>query len=146
MYQLRLWSTRHARALERLYNFINPAILICLRAMTGIFGYRLDKPITAIERTLKGFFFDCRMCGTCVLSKTGMSCPMNCPKTMGNGPCGGVRAGGMCEVKPDMCCVWVEAWQGAARMKSGDEIKQAQFLLDHRKKGRSSWLRAARHE
>lgn len=144
MYQVRLWSTRHARAMERLYNIINPAVLVFLRATDRIAGHRLDRPITAIERVMKGFLFDCRMCGNCVLSKTGMSCPMNCPKTMRNGPCGGVRADGMCEVKPDMRCVWLEAWQGASGMKFGEDIKQAEFLLDHRDRGRSSWLRAAR--
>nr|WP_245947992.1 methylenetetrahydrofolate reductase C-terminal domain-containing protein [Halomonas montanilacus] len=29
------------------------------------------------------------MCGQCILSSTGMSCPMNCPKSLRNGPCGG---------------------------------------------------------
>ena len=48
----------------------------------------------------RALLFDCRMCGQCVLSSTGMSCPMNCPKTLRNGPCGGVRADGNCEVKP----------------------------------------------
>ena len=57
------------------------------------------------ERLIKGFLFDCRMCGQCVLSSTGMSCPMNCPKNLRNGPCGGVRDGGFCEVKPQMRCV-----------------------------------------
>ena len=45
--------------------------------------------------------FDCRMCGQCVLRKTGMACPTNCGKAMRNGPCGGVRADGGCEVDPD---------------------------------------------
>ncbi len=146
MYQVRLWSTRHSRSMERLYEIMNPAVLLFLRCMTRILGRRLDRPVTAIERTMKGFLFDCQMCGDCVLSKTGMSCPMNCPKTMRNGPCGGVRANGMCEVKPDMRCVWVEAWAGAKDMTSGGDIKQVQFLLDYRDKGKSSWLKVARDE
>jgi methylenetetrahydrofolate reductase (NADPH) len=32
-----------------------------------------------------------------------------CPKTMLNGPCGGVDAHGGCEVTPDKLCVWYEA-------------------------------------
>ncbi len=43
-------------------------------------------PSAGIERAVKGLLFDCRMCGQCVLSSTGMSCPMNCPKTLRNGP------------------------------------------------------------
>ena len=50
------------------------------------------------------------MCGQCVLHDTGMTCPMTCPKTLRNGPCGGVREDGHCEVKPEMRCVWVKAY------------------------------------
>ncbi len=53
------------------------------------------------------------MCGQCVLHDTGMTCPMTCPKTLRNGPCGGVREDGHCEVKPEMRCVWVKAEERA---------------------------------
>lgn len=145
MYQVRLWSRRHARFMERLYNVVDPIILSTLRIVTKVFGRSLDRPITAGEAAVKGFLFDCQMCGDCALSRTGMSCPMNCPKTIRNGPCGGVRDNGMCEVKPDMRCVWVEAWAGAALMKNGDVIKDAQFAIDHRCVGTSTWLRLARN-
>jgi len=144
MYKIRLWSVKHSRFMEGLYNAVNPSILLSLRALTKIFGTRLDRPITAIEAGLKGVLFDCQMCGDCALSKTGMSCPMNCPKTIRNGPCGGVRANGMCEVKADMRCVWVAAWDGAARMKDGDAIKNIEFAVDNRTKGTSTWLKLAR--
>ena len=48
-----------------------------------------------------------------------MSCPMNCPKNLRNGPCGGVRENGHCEVKPEMKCVWVQAWEGAEPYAQG---------------------------
>jgi hypothetical protein len=87
------------------------------------------------------------MCGQCVLSSTGMSCPMNCPKTLRNGPCGGVRDGGFCEVKPAMRCVWVEAWEGASRMKDGMErIRVVQPPVNRELEGSSSWLRVAREK
>ena len=74
-----------------------------------------------------------------------MSCPMNCPKSLRNGPCGGVRANGHCEVDPQMICVWVEAVAGSRRMRAGDAaIEVVQFALDQRRQGRSSWLAAAR--
>ena len=74
-----------------------------------------------------------------------MSCPMNCPKTLRNGPCGGVRADGHCEVKPEMRCVWVEAYEGSQRMAEGKQaFKIVQFALDSRLKGKSSWLQMAR--
>lgn len=146
MYRVRLWSVHHSRFMEGLYNFINPGILLALRGVTKIFGTKLDKPITAMEAGLKGVLFDCQMCGDCALSRTGMSCPMNCPKTIRNGPCGGVRPNGMCEVKPEMRCVWVAAWDGASRMKKGDAIKDLEFAVDHRDKGKSTWLKLARAE
>jgi hypothetical protein len=85
------------------------------------------------------------MCGQCVLSSTGMSCSMDCPKNLRNGPCGGVRPNGHCEVKPEMKCVWVQGWQGAARMDDGlEKIRNVQHAVDYSIKGRSSWLRVVR--
>ncbi len=57
----------------------------------------------------QGPVFGCSMCGQCVLHSTGLTCPMTCPKQLRNGPCGGVRADGGCEVKPEMRCVWLKA-------------------------------------
>jgi len=71
---------------------------------------------------------------------------MNCPKTIRNGPCGGVRADGFCEVKPEMRCVWVEGYAGSQRMKGGNDIHIVQFAVDHRLKGRSSWLRVVQEK
>lgn len=146
MYRVRLWSVRHSRRMEWLYTTVNPLIVRLLRGVVKVFGHRLDKPITKAEALAKGFFFDCKMCGDCALSKTGMSCPMNCPKTIRNGPCGGVRDNGHCEVKPEMRCVWVAAWDGASRMRGGDAIKSANFAVDNRLKGQSTWLRLARDD
>lgn len=145
-YKVRLFAVRNSRFFEGLYNAVNPAIVGTLKVIDKVFGEKLDKPITAAEASLKGFLFDCQMCGDCALSKTGMSCPMNCPKTIRNGPCGGVRPNGMCEVKPDMKCVWVAGWEGASRMKNGDVIKDLEFAVDNRKKGTSTWLRLAREK
>jgi hypothetical protein len=103
--------------------------------------------VAGIERAVKGLLFDCRMCGQCVLSSTGMSCPMNCPKALRNGPCGGVRDDGNCEVKPDMKCVWVEAYRGAERIPGGiAAMSTVQVPVDQRQLGRSSWLRVVREK
>jgi hypothetical protein len=71
---------------------------------------------------------------------------MNCPKNLRNGPCGGVRADGNCEVKPEMKCVWVAAWEGAQRMSAGMVIVDRQQAVDHSLKGTSSWLRVVREK
>ena len=147
MYQVRLWSTRHARGLETLYQAFERA-LIALDPLWRRIGYaRLERPVAAAEHAHKGLLFDCQMCGQCALSDTGMSCPMNCPKTMRNGPCGGVRPDGSCEVKPSMRCVWVEAWEGSQRMRRGrDSIRAVRPAVDRRLAGTSSWLRVAREK
>ena len=69
--------------------------------------------LETVEHAVKGPVWDCRMCGQCVLHDTGLTCPMTCPKTLRNGPCGGVRADGHCEVEPEMRCVWVKAYARA---------------------------------
>jgi hypothetical protein len=144
VYAVRRWSVRHARFLESLYRVFG-GVLERLDPVWQWFGYsRIEKPVVAVERTVKGFLFDCRMCGRCVLSSTGMSCPMNCPKQLRNGPCGGDREGGYCEIKPDMRCVWVEAWEGAGRMRDGGAIDTVQLPVDQSLQGSSAWLRAAR--
>jgi Methylene-tetrahydrofolate reductase C terminal len=147
MYQVRLWSTRHARGLETFYQAFERA-LVALDPVLRRIGYaRLERPVAAAERALKGLLFDCQMCGQCALSDTGMSCPMNCPKSMRNGPCGGVRPDGFCEVKPSMRCVWVEAWDGSQRMRRGrDAIRTVRPAVDRRLAGTSSWLRVAREK
>lgn len=144
MYRVRRWSVRHARFLEHLYEVFE-GVLVRLDPLFGTLGYgRVEKPVAAVESLIKGFLFDCRMCGQCVLSSTGMSCPMNCPKSLRNGPCGGVRMDGGCEVLPDMRCVWVEAWEGSRRMQGGSAIRTVQVSIDHRLQGSSSWLRVVR--
>jgi hypothetical protein len=147
MYQVRLWSTRHARGLETLYQMFEQ-VLVALDPLWRRIGYqRLERPVAAVERAVKGLFFDCQMCGQCALSDAGMTCPMNCPKTMRNGPCGGVRADGFCEVKPTMRCVWVQAFEGSERMRRGaDAIRAVRPAVDRRLEGTSSWLRVAREK
>jgi len=143
----RHWSVRHAQGLETTYHLFERA-LIALDPLWRRVGYeRAERPVAAVERVVKGYLFDCRMCGQCVLSSTGMSCPMNCPKELRNGPCGGVRPDGRCEVDPQMRCVWVEAIAGSGRMREGSAaVHVVQFAVDRRLAGRSSWLAVAREK
>ena len=145
MRSVRQWSVRNARQLEWLYVHFERLLLV-LQPLWRKIGYaRLELPVRYVERGIKGFLFDCRMCGHCVLSSTGMSCPMNCPKELRNGPCGGVTMNGRCEVDPDMDCVWVEAWNGSSRMRGGSEMSRMQLPLCNSQRGTSSWLREVRH-
>jgi len=95
--------------------------------------------LTAVERAVKGPTFGCRMCGQCVLHSTGLTCPMNCPKELRNGPCGGVRPDGGCEVKPEMRCVWLKGWERAQRLPWTEEFNHLRPPVDNRLWGTSSW-------
>jgi hypothetical protein len=146
MYSVRRWASRHARFFEAAYKGFE-ALLVSLHPLFRRIGYaRMDRPVAAVEKLLKGFLFDTKMCGSCTLGATGMVCPMNCPKSMRNGPCGGVRSNGHCEVKPDMQCVWVDAFAGSLRMRDGNRIQGIQVMVDHRLQGSSSWMREVRRK
>lgn len=143
---IRHWSVRYARFFEAVYRGFEP-LFVALNPLWRVFGYgRVEKPMRWVERQVKGALFDCQMCGQCMLSSSGMSCPMNCPKQLRNGPCGGVRENGHCEVKPEMRCVWVEAWEGSQRMRQGVLIHTVQAPVDDRLRQSSSWLRVAEQQ
>ena len=104
-------------------------------------GSSVEGMVIHLERLSKGAIFDCRMCGQCVLHHTGMTCPMTCPKDLRNGPCGGVRLNGNCEILPDQPCVWVQAWERSQRMPIyGHQIVHIQPPLNHRLKNSSAWI------
>ena len=146
MYKIRQWSVTHSRKLEAFYRNLEP-LFMRLHPLYKAVGYgRLEKPMRVVEKAIKGLMFDCQMCGKCALGSTGMSCPMNCPKSIRNGPCGGVRLDGHCEVKPEMRCVWVEAWRGSQQMRDSQAIRRVEIPVDNLLKGSSSWLRVVREE
>jgi len=146
VYRVRQWSVSRSRILETFYRVFE-STLVKLHPFFDRLGYeRIEKPMRVVEKAVKGLMFDCQMCGKCALSSTGMSCPMNCPKSIRNGPCGGVRLDGHCEVKPEMRCVWVEAWRGSQQMRNSNAIRQVQLPVNHLYKGSSSWLRVVREK
>lgn len=147
MYRLRRWSAKHSNTLHYLYSGVENSLLKAAPLLEKIGYERLEKPFMAVEKATKGLLFDSQSCGQCTLGSTGMSCPMNCPKTIRNGPCGGVRPNGKCEVNPEMDCVWVVAWEGTKNMKQTEQaIQIIQPALDARKKGTSAWLREVRQK
>lgn len=144
MYKVRRWAVRHARLMETIYRAFEPFLTLLHPLWRSIGYHRVERPVRRVEQAVKGFLFDCRMCGQCSLGDTGMSCPMNCPKNIRNGPCGGVRADGTCEQEPGMACVWVEAWRGSQQMKGRQRIHLVQVPIDNRLRTSSSWLSVVR--
>ena len=140
MQALRQWSVRHASVLKRVYDACAQFAPHLNRPLQWAGLQRAEWIVLPLERAAKQLLFDCKMCGQCALSSTGMACPTNCAKQMRNGPCGGVRVYGGCEVDPAMRCVWIEAIDGLKRV---DQPQNKTFLepIDHRLWNRSSWLR-----
>jgi hypothetical protein len=82
-----------------------------------------------------GIFYErCRACGECILFETGGICPIvRCPKSMLNGPCGGV-VDGKCEVgdyKRD--CAWVLIYDRLKDLKMLDIFKKYKPPRDNSK-------------
>jgi len=100
----------------------------------------LDVVLRPVEIITKKPVFGCQMCGQCVLHSTGMVCPMNCPKNIRNGPCGGVMLDGSCEVYPEKRCVWTKAYGQSQRLFWPDEIHDLRPPVDWSLQGSSSWV------
>ncbi len=94
--------------------------------------------LAAIERAIKGPLFGCRMCGNCLLQETSLICPMECPKGLRNGPCGGSTSE-YCYVDPSRPCVWHKIYERS--FKYGREALLLEVLppLDWDKVGSDAW-------
>ncbi|OPZ86100.1 MAG: hypothetical protein BWY76_01104 [bacterium ADurb.Bin429] len=106
-------------------------------------GKQLHTCVVWAEYCGKHLIFGCRMCGQCKLHDLGMTCPMTCPKQLRNGPCGGVRANGHCEVKPEMECRWVRAIRRATHApwpRSWWRPRHINPAVDWRLQHTSSWI------
>lgn len=55
------------------------------------------------RRILKKILAGCSGCGQCRLHDTAFICTEKCPKKLANGPCGGVRQNGRCEISSAIC-------------------------------------------
>lgn len=148
-------GSRRERGLWRRFRTVlqdHPTFLVLTWRMAAAVLARLGGPFTRIgikrssrwvkpiEELVKKPLFDCQMCGQCILHSTGMTCPMTCPKQLRNGPCGGVRMNGTCEVNPDMECVWVQAVARAARTTYRDEIGRLNPPVDWQLHNAASWV------
>jgi len=149
------FGTRKEKGLWRRFRFFlqdHPSGLVLtwkaaeavLARMGGLFRRmglkRASRWVKPVEELVKKPLFDCQMCGQCILHSTGMTCPMTCPKQLRNGPCGGVRMNGHCEVKPEMDCVWVKAVARSAKTSYADEIGRLNPPVDWQLHKTASWV------
>ncbi len=116
------------------------------RVAQSLFGNRpravkaLEQVLIPLEEVIKKPVWGCQMCGQCILHDTGLTCPMGCPKNLRNGPCGGVRSDGSCEVDPAKPCVWALGYKRSQRLPWAEHFTQLNPPVDWTLKGSSSWI------
>ena len=82
----------------------------------------LDTMFIGVDRDV-GFYEErCRSCGTCLLGETGGICPVTrCSKGVLNGPCGGTREDGSCELADGIHCAWHDIYE---RLKAQGRLEK----------------------
>jgi methylenetetrahydrofolate reductase (NADPH) len=96
-----------------------------------------------IERGIKGPIWGCRMCGNCLLQETAFICPMECPKGLRNGPCGGSLPDS-CYVDKTRPCVWYAIFERSFKMDRQEMLLENLPPLDWEKVGAETWGDVAR--
>ena len=91
------------------------------------------------ELLIKGPVFGCRMCGNCLLQETAFICPMECPKGMRNGPCGGITPEKNCYVDESRKCVWYAIYKRALKIGKEETLLEILPPLDWNKVGTETW-------
>ena len=78
------------------------------------------------------------MCGNCLLQETAFICPMECPKGLRNGPCGGATPDS-CYVDTTRPCIWHRIYERAERMGRTGRLLEILPPLDWAQVGRDTW-------
>lgn len=97
-----------------------------------------NRALMAVERAFKGPVYGCRMCGNCLLQETAFVCPMECPKGLRNGPCGGSTPE-FCYVDETRPCVWYKIHERAFAMGREEKLLEVLPPLDWEKVGGETW-------
>jgi methylenetetrahydrofolate reductase (NADPH) len=96
------------------------------------------RALATIEITVKGPLFGCRMCGNCLLQETAFICPMECPKGLRNGPCGGSTPE-KCYVDETRPCIWYKIYERSFKMGREEMLLEVLPPLDWEKTGTETW-------
>jgi hypothetical protein len=98
------------------------------------------------ELFVKGPLFGCRMCGNCLLQETAFICPMECPKGMRNGPCGGTTPSKNCYIDESRRCIWYCIYKRAEQLGREEMLLEVLPPLDWEKVGTETWGEVAQEE
>jgi methylenetetrahydrofolate reductase (NADPH) len=96
------------------------------------------RALAKIEIMVKGPLFGCRMCGNCLLQETAFICPMECPKGLRNGPCGGSTPE-RCYVDETRPCIWYKIYERSFKMGREERLLEVLPPLDWEKTGTETW-------
>ncbi|HEX5836780.1 MAG TPA: methylenetetrahydrofolate reductase C-terminal domain-containing protein [Anaerolineales bacterium] len=97
-----------------------------------------DRALQVLEYSVKGPLFGCRMCGNCLLQETALICPMECPKGLRNGPCGGSTSE-TCYVDKTRPCIWYKIYERSFQFGREELLLEVLPPLDWEKVGQDSW-------
>jgi methylenetetrahydrofolate reductase (NADPH) len=97
-----------------------------------------SRMLATVEKWVKGPLWGCRMCGNCLLQETAFICPMECPKGLRNGPCGGSTEE-HCYVDETRPCIWYEIYDRAFKMGRQEMLLEVLPPLDWDKTGGETW-------
>jgi methylenetetrahydrofolate reductase (NADPH) len=96
------------------------------------------RTLESFEKVVKGPTWGCRMCGNCLLQETAFICPMECPKGIRNGPCGGSTSE-YCYVDETRPCMWYQIYDRAFKLGRQEMLLEVLPPLDWDKVGGETW-------
>ncbi len=96
------------------------------------------RTLAKIELAVKGPLFGCRMCGNCLLQETALICPMECPKGLRNGPCGGSTPE-KCYVDESRPCIWYKIYERSFKLGREATLLEVLPPMDWEKAGTDAW-------
>jgi methylenetetrahydrofolate reductase (NADPH) len=112
------------------------------RWQPAFYPFKKEKPgrrlLARIELLVKGPLYGCRMCGNCLLQETAFICPMECPKGLRNGPCGGATPE-KCYVDETRKCIWYCIFEKSFKMGREEKLLEVLPPLDWDKVGTETW-------
>lgn len=79
------------------------------------------------------------MCGNCLLQETAFICPMECPKGMRNGPCGGITPEKNCYVDETRKCVWYAIYKRSFETGRQERLLEVLPPMDWDRAGTETW-------
>ncbi len=100
----------------------------------------LSRIMLFFEDIIKVPIFKCQHCGECLLSHTGFVCSQRCPKRLRNGPCGGTRENGHCEVYPERKCIWYLIYKRSKLFGRLPFLNRIEYMHNWNLEKSSAWL------